>query len=149
MCGSIHPWKGRQGDNPGIHWRRWIHASTSPVNIRAVTMTTFAFLWLQRNQAVPDISMSTRVNATKITLLLCRQESMSTKNYLITMQIRVNVNQKLLDHYADNDQCQPKINWSLCRHESTSTRNCLITLQTWVNVNQKLLNHYADTSQCQ
>ena len=36
--------KGRQDDSPDIHWRRWRQASTSPVNIKAVTLTTFPFL---------------------------------------------------------------------------------------------------------
>ena len=37
--------KGRQGDSPDIHWRRWRQASTSPVNTKTVTLTTFPFLW--------------------------------------------------------------------------------------------------------
>ena len=36
--------KGRQEDSPDIHWRRWRQASTSPVNIKAVNLTTFLFL---------------------------------------------------------------------------------------------------------
>ena len=34
--------KGRQSDSPGIHWRRWRQASTSPVNNSAVTLMTFS-----------------------------------------------------------------------------------------------------------
>ena len=37
--------KGRQGDSPDIHWRRWRQASMSPVNTKTVTLTTFPFLW--------------------------------------------------------------------------------------------------------
>ena len=37
-------WKGSQGDSPDIHWRRWRQASVSPVNTKAVTLMTFAFL---------------------------------------------------------------------------------------------------------
>ena len=36
--------KGRQGDNTDIHKRRSRQASTAPVNTKAVTLTTFAFL---------------------------------------------------------------------------------------------------------
>ena len=36
-------WKGRQCDSPGIHWRRWRQASTSPVNTRVVILTTIPF----------------------------------------------------------------------------------------------------------
>ena len=44
LCQSLKP-KGRQDDSPDIHWRRWRQASTSPVNIKAVTLTTFPYLW--------------------------------------------------------------------------------------------------------
>ena len=37
-------WICRLGDSLGLHRRRWSQASTSPVNTRAVTMTTFLFL---------------------------------------------------------------------------------------------------------
>ena len=37
---------GRQCDSPGRHWRRWNLPSTSPVTTRAVTLTTFPFLWV-------------------------------------------------------------------------------------------------------
>ena len=50
------PWfslkrKGRQDDSPDIHWRRWRQASTSPVNTKAVNLTTFPFLciWCVRS----------------------------------------------------------------------------------------------------
>ena len=36
--------KCRQVDSLDIHWRRWRQASTSPVNIKAVNLTTFPFL---------------------------------------------------------------------------------------------------------
>ena len=35
--------KSGQVDSLGIHWRRWSLSSTSPVNIRAVILTTFPF----------------------------------------------------------------------------------------------------------
>ena len=37
--------KGRQGDCPTRHLRRWSQVSTSPVTTRAVTLTIFPFLW--------------------------------------------------------------------------------------------------------
>ena len=37
--------KGSQDDSLDIHWRRWRQASTSPVNTKAVNLTTFPFLW--------------------------------------------------------------------------------------------------------
>ena len=36
-------WRGRQFDSFDIHWRRWSLSSTSPVNIKAVILTTFLF----------------------------------------------------------------------------------------------------------
>ena len=39
--------KGRQHDTPGIHWRHWSQASTSPVNTRAVTLATYPVLCLR------------------------------------------------------------------------------------------------------
>ena len=35
--------KGRQIDSFDVHWRRWSLSSTSPVNIKAVNLTTFSF----------------------------------------------------------------------------------------------------------
>ena len=40
--------KGRQGDSPGVHWEHWKHASTSQVNTKAVTLTTFPFLGVRQ-----------------------------------------------------------------------------------------------------
>ena len=37
--------KGHQDDCTDHHWGCWRQASTSPVMTRAVTLTTFAFLW--------------------------------------------------------------------------------------------------------
>ena len=34
-----------QNDCPGRHWERWRQAPTSPVTTRAVTLTTFPFMW--------------------------------------------------------------------------------------------------------
>ena len=41
---SAQKWKDRQDDIPGIHWRRWRQASSSPVNTKVVDLTTFQFL---------------------------------------------------------------------------------------------------------
>ena len=35
--------KSRQDDSLDSHWRRWRQASTSPVNIKAIILTTFPF----------------------------------------------------------------------------------------------------------
>ena len=47
--GYLQPWpqkrKIRQVDSFDIHWRRWSLPSTSSVNIRAVTLTTFSLQW--------------------------------------------------------------------------------------------------------
>ena len=47
MCMALQTQKrkGRQSDSLGIHWRRWSLSSTSPVNTRAVILTTFPFQW--------------------------------------------------------------------------------------------------------
>ena len=45
--------KFRQGDSLGIHWRRWSLSSTSSVNIRAVTLTTFPFQWRYYRKRCP------------------------------------------------------------------------------------------------
>ena len=48
---AMTPWtctqkrRGRQSDRLGFHWRRWSLSSTSPVNIKSVTLTTFPFQW--------------------------------------------------------------------------------------------------------
>ena len=48
--------KGHHDDSLDIHWRCWRQASTSPVNIKAVILTTFPFLWTctKPNQNIPD-----------------------------------------------------------------------------------------------
>ena len=46
--------KGRQDDSPDIHWRHWRQASTSPVNIKAVNLTTFSFLCSLVKEAPED-----------------------------------------------------------------------------------------------
>ena len=48
--------KGRQGDCPDRHWRRWRQASTSPVTSRAVSPTAFSFQWMRK--AVPCVTSS-------------------------------------------------------------------------------------------
>ena len=47
--------KGRQVDSLDIHWRRWRQASTSPVNTKAVNLTTFLFLCIWYRCTNPSI----------------------------------------------------------------------------------------------
>ena len=46
--------RGLHGDSLDIHWRRWSLPSTSPVNIRVVTLTTFPFQCLVRERCGND-----------------------------------------------------------------------------------------------
>ena len=51
--------KGHQDDSPDIPWRRWRQASTSPVNIKAVNLTTFSFQcnkWFRPTKTVDVIT---------------------------------------------------------------------------------------------
>ena len=52
--------KGRQGDSPCLHRRRWRQASTSPMNTRAVTLMTFPCLcrrtWINQCSTVSSQS---------------------------------------------------------------------------------------------
>ena len=46
---STQKWKGCQGDNPDIHWRRWRQSSTCPVNTKAANLPAFLFLCRSAN----------------------------------------------------------------------------------------------------
>ena len=72
--------KGRQGDNPGIHWRRWSLTSPFPVKTSVITMTTFLFQW-HRSTEKDHISITKQNIANREHILchiLCLQRTVIT-----------------------------------------------------------------------